>query len=71
MFGATKDTEEDTADDESNSADSADHGGEGLEVIDNRERGCCSKFCALMDKYPITFIISAALIGKCSAYHEY
>jgi len=65
MFGATKDTEEDTADDESNSANSsADHGGEGLEVIDNRERGCCSKFCALMDKYPITFIISAALIGK-------
>ena len=65
MFGATKDNEEDTApEEESNSANSADHGGEGLEVVNNRERGCCSKFCALMDKYPITFIISAALIGK-------
>ena len=61
MFGATKDNEEDTAPGEEEESSG---GSEGLEVVNNRERGCCSKFCALMDKYPITFIISAALIGK-------
>ena len=27
------------------------------------KRGCCTRFCILMDKWPVTFIIIAALIG--------
>lgn len=59
MFGAPH-TAEDT--EESNPEEGGDD--DGVEIVDNREGGCCSKFCALMDKYPITFVVSAALIGK-------
>ena len=62
MFGAAR-TAEDT-EEESNPENGGDDDDDGVEIVDNRGGGCCLKFCAFMDKYPITFVVSAALIGK-------